>query len=244
MEKESKTKEDIIDYKQFLDAHPLLEKFRQVAPGSFKHCQNVTNIVEAISKELDLNVDLMRVCSTYHDIGKINHPNYFSENQSSKENIHDSLKPNISCRYITGHLSDGVMILLQNNFPLDVIRIISEHHGDTILKQFHKNDSRAPEDNYRYKSRKPTSTESIVLMLVDSVEAMARSEFMSKKENEENGDFIKRAVQATIDRLDDDDQLDNVVHGIIKKIKKIITRELESAYHKRVSYSNEKEKEE
>ena len=183
----------------------------------------------------------MRVCSTYHDIGKINHPMYFSENQSTKENIHDKLDPHVSCRFITGHLSDGIMILMQNGFPRNVIEIISEHHGDTILKQFHKSDPEAPEDNYRYKARKPTSTEAVVLMLTDSVEALARSEFMRHKDEENNGDFIKRAVQATIDRLDDDDQLDNVVHGIIKRIKKIITRELESIYHKRVSYEDEKE---
>lgn len=241
MDDEIKTKEEI-DYKDFLDDHPLLEKFRQAAPGSFKHCQNVTNIVESIAKELDLDVDLMRVCSTYHDIGKINHPNYFSENQSTKENIHDTLDPKVSCRFITGHLSDGILILLHNGFPRKVIEIISEHHGDSILKQFHKKDQQAPEDNYRYKARKPTSTEAVVLMLTDSVEALARSEFMRQKENEGNGDFIKRAVQATIDRLDDDDQLDNVVHGVIKRIKRIITRELESIYHKRVSYDDEKDK--
>lgn len=231
-----------MEYKHYLD-HPLLDKFRQAAPGSFKHAQNVVGIIESIAKELELDVDLMKVCGYYHDIGKMNHPLYFSENQSAKENIHDELPPQVSCRYITGHLSDGVMILLQNKFPTEVIEIISEHHGDTVLRQFHKDDPEAPEDNYRYKSRKPSRPESVVLMLVDSVEALARSEFLKRKEHEENGEFIKRAVQATIDRLDDDDQLDNVVHGLIKRVKRIIVRELESIYHKRVSYDDKDSKE-
>lgn len=238
---EHKQEEEGINYKHFLDDHPLLDKFRQAAPGSFKHCQNVVDIIEPIAKELELDVDLMKVCGYYHDIGKMNHPLYFSENQSTSENVHDTLPPNVSARYITGHLSDGIMILMQHNFPLDVIKIISEHHGDTVLRQFHKNDLDAPEDNYRYKSKKPSCAESVVLMLVDSVEALARSEFLRRKEHESNGDFIKRAVQATIDRLDDDDQLDNVVHGVIKRVKRIIIRELESIYHKRVAYDDEKE---
>jgi len=231
-----------IDYKEFLDDYPLLDKFRQVAPGSYKHCQNVSSIVESIAKELDMDVDLMKVCASYHDIGKINYPQYFSENQSTKTNIHDSLSPDVSCRYITGHLSDGIMILMQHEFPMKAIEIISEHHGDTVLRQFHKNDPEAPEDNYRYKSRKPSSSEAVVLMLVDSVEALARSEFMRQRDGEGSGDFIKRAVQSTIDRLDDDDQLDNVVHGLIKRVKKIIIRELEASYHKRVSYDDEPDK--
>ncbi len=230
-------------YKKYLDpSFSLLEKYREIAPGSYKHSQNVANICESISIELELDVELMRCCGVYHDIGKMNYPLNFSENQSSKTNIHDDIEPNISYHLITRHVSDGVLILLQNDFPLEVIKIISEHHGDTLLRQFHKKDEESPEDLFRYKGRKPTSIESIVLMIVDSVEATSRAMMIQREDDEENGDFIKRVIQLTIERLDDDNQLDQILHGAIKQIKRILTKELESIYHKRVSYKDDEEK--
>jgi hypothetical protein len=229
-------------YKKFLDTdYPLLERFRQVAPGSFRHSQNVSSICESIAIDLDLDIDLMRVAGLYHDIGKMNYPLNFSENQSSNENIHDSIEPKMSYHLITRHVSDTVMILMQHEFPRDVIQIISEHHGDTILRQFHRKDPDAPEDNYRYKGNKPSSTESVVLMLSDSVEATTRAAFLKREEDESNGNFIRRSVQRTIDRLDEDDQLDNTLHGTIKRVKRILVKELESVYHKRVTYDPDNE---
>ena len=227
-------------YKKYLEpSFFLLEKYREIAPGSYKHSQNVANICESIAIDLELDVDLMRCCGIFHDIGKINYPLNFSENQSSKINIHDNMAPNISYHLISRHISDGVLILLQNDFPLDVIKIISEHHGDTILKQFHKKDEESPEDLFRYKSRKPSSIEAIVLMIADSVEATSRGMIIQKKDDEDNIAFITRVIQFTIKRLDDDDQLDKILHGSIKQIKRILTKELEGIYHKRVAYKDD-----
>jgi len=230
-------------YKKYFDpTFPLLEKYREIAPGSYKHSQNVANICESVAIELELDVELMRCCGLYHDIGKMNYPLNFSENQSAKTNIHDDIEPNVSYHLITRHVSDGVLILLQNDFPLEIIKIISEHHGDTILKQFHKKDKESPEDLFRYKGKKPTTIESIVLMIVDSVEATSRAMIIQRKDDEENGAFIKRIIQSTIERLDDDDQLDKILHGAIKQIKRILSKELESIYHKRVTYKDEEDK--
>lgn len=227
-------------YKQFLNSdNSLLARFKEVAPGSNEHCKNVSTICEAVGMELELDVDLMRLVGRLHDIGKINNPLHFSENQSAKENIHDDLEPQISYHLITRHVADGVMILFQHDVPAEPIKIISEHHGDTVLHQFHKKDPESPEDNYRYKSRKPTSTEAVILMIVDSVEATSRAVFIKRGFDENNGEFITRAIDETIERLDDDDQLDNILHGTIKQIKKILSKELESIYHKRVSYDDE-----
>ena len=229
-------------YKKYFDpTFPLLEKYREIAPGSYKHSQNVANICESVAIELELDVDLMRCCGIYHDIGKMNYPLNFSENQSSKTNIHDNIEPNVSYHLITRHVSDGVLILLQNDFPIEIIKIISEHHGNTILRQFHKKDEESPEDLFRYKGKKPTMIESIVLMIVDSVEATSRAMIIQRKDDEENGAFIKRIIQSTIERLDDDDQLDKILHGAIKQIKRILSKELESIYHKRVAYKDEEE---
>jgi hypothetical protein len=183
---------------------------------------------------------MMRLCGLVHDVGKMNFPLHFSENQG-KDNIHDNLEPSVSYHYITRHVPDGVLLLMQNDFPLEVIRIMSEHHGDTILRQFHKDDPSAPEDNYRYKCNKPSSTEAVVLMIVDSVEATSRAMFIKRKEEEPNGNFVRRVISETIERLDEDDQLDQILHGTIKQIKRILSKELESEYHKRVSYKDEED---
>jgi hypothetical protein len=233
------------EYKSFLDSdHPLIQRLRDKAPGTYRHAQHVEDICESIALELNLNTDLMKVVGRFHDVGKLNFPLHFSENQSSDENIHDTLSPKVSYHLITRHVPDSVMLLLQYNFPLDVIKIISEHHGDTILRQFHQNDPEAPEDSYRYQCPKPSSTESVVLMLVDSVEATSRAMFHKKRENEDSKSFVKRVVQDTIDRLDDDDQLDNIIHGTIKQIKRILIKELDTMYHKRVSYSKDEDEKE
>jgi membrane-associated HD superfamily phosphohydrolase len=81
-------------------------------------------------------------------------------------------------------------------------------------------------------------------MLVDSVEATSRAMFIKRKDEEGNGNFVRRVVNETIERLDDDDQLDQILHGTIKQIKRILIKELESEYHKRVSYKDDEDLEE
>lgn len=225
--------------KKFFDvSFPLLDKFRELAPGSYKHCQNVANICETVAIELELNVDLLKCSALYHDIGKMNHPSYFSENQSNGNNIHDTLDPYLSYHTITRHVGDSVIHLLQiDDLPHNVVEIISQHHGTTILQAFFIKTENESEDKYRYKCSKPSSTEAAILMIVDSVEATARSIFNSNTDDES---FIKKAINGTIERLVDDGQLDNMKIGTLKVAKRILFKELESIYHKRVTYENKK----
>lgn len=231
--------EDIkIDKKFFDTSYPLLDKFRELAPGSFKHCQNVANICESIAIELELNADILKISGLYHDIGKLNNPLHFSENQLEDENIHDTLEPFVSYHMITRHVGDSVIYLLQaKGLPHDVVEIISQHHGTTILQAFFSKTENEPEDKYRYKCSKPSSTEAAILMIVDSVEATARSLFNN---NTDDKSFIKKAINGTIERLVDDGQLDNMKIGTLKVAKRILFKELESIYHKRVTYENKK----
>jgi len=223
-----------IDKKFFDVSFPLLDKFREMAPGSYKHCQNVSSICESIAVELDLHADILKCAALYHDIGKMNNPLYFSENQPENENIHDSLEPFVSYHMITRHVGDSVLHLLQiPEMPLEVIEVVSQHHGTSLLQAFHAKAKSEPEDKYRYKCSQPTSGEAAILMIVDSVEATARSLFNSDNRPE---DFIQKAINGTIDRLVDDGQLDSMKIGTLKKTKQVLTKELESIYHKRVSY--------
>jgi len=221
--------------KEFFDSKfPLLDKFRTIAPGSYKHCQNTANICEVIASELGLNIDLIKCAALYHDIGKMNNPMYFTENQSNGTNPHDDLEPYVSYQIITRHVGDSVLHLLQvEGMPMEVIEIVSQHHGNTILKAFHNKVQSEPEEKYRYICSPPVSPEALILMIVDSVEATSRSFFLNDDDKE---DFIPKAINGTIERLMDDNQLDNMKIGVLNITKKLLFKELESIYHKRVTY--------
>lgn len=223
--------------KEFFDTKfPLLDKFRSIAPGSFKHCQNTANICESIASELGLNIDLIKCAALYHDIGKMNNPTYFTENQSNGTNPHDELDPYISYQIITRHVGDSVLHLLQvEEMPIEVIEVVSQHHGNTILKAFHNKVKGEPDEKFRYMCSPPISPEALILMIVDSVEASSRSFFLNDDDKEE---FIPKAINGTIERLMDDNQLDNMKIGVLNITKKLLFKELESIYHKRVSYED------
>ncbi len=223
-----------IDKKFFDPTFPLMDRFRQMAPGTHKHCQNVANICESIAVELELNVEVLKVSALFHDCGKMNNPLYFSENQTDN-NPHDKLEPNVSYQIITRHVGDSVLHLLQTeDIPMQVIEIVSQHHGNSILQAFFNKSKKEPEENFRYKCSRPTSTEALILMIVDSVEATARALSLNSE-----GPFIDKAINGTITRLMDDRQLDNMKIGTLNITKKLLFKELESIYHKRVSYDDE-----
>jgi len=233
---DASSKDIVIDKKLFDQTFPLLDKFRELAPGTFKHSQNVASMCETIAIDLKLNVDLLKVASIYHDIGKMNNPQYFAENQTGSINPHDDLDPSLSYQIITRHVGDSIIHLLQvKDLPFEVIDIISQHHGDTVLQAFYNKDKKSPEDKYRYRCSKPISSEALILMLCDSVEATTRALFNG---GEGEDDFILKAVNGTISRLMDDEQLDNMKIGVLNTTKKILIKELESIYHKRVNYED------
>jgi len=229
----------VFDYKQYLDSkYPLLEVFREKTPGTYKHSQNVSLLCESVALGLDLDVDEMKVIGMYHDIGKMNFPENFSENQNGT-NIHDSLEPNISYHLITRHVGDSAVILLsKTDLPRCTIRKITEHHGNTVLRYFYKKSGAEVDDPYRYKCSQPSTIESTVLMLCDSIDATARALAAANKLN--NAEDRKAVVNNTLNRLMDDDQLDGMTVGSIKVIRRVLLRELETIYHKREIYGDEK----
>lgn len=226
---------DLLDIKL-----PLLEKFREIAPGTFRHCQNVSILCESIALELDLDTDLMKIAGLYHDIGKMNAPDMFSENQNG-DNPHDKLDPAISFQIITRHVGDSVIKVLQlDDFPdkLRLMNLISQHHGNTVLRLIYKKSKSKVDDTYRYKTPAPDCLEAAVLMICDSVEATARS-LDSKNELGDKKD--RRAViNTTVDRLMHDFQLDDIRVGDLRTIKNILYKEMENIYHQREKYGNEK----
>lgn len=231
---------DIHDLKKYLDTdHPLMDKFKSQAPGTFRHSQNVANLAEAVASDLGLDTVLMKVCATYHDIGKTLNPKYFTENQNGDGNPHDDLEPHISYQLITRHVPDSVFILTnETDMPRQVMSIISEHHGDAILSAIFNKSESTNEDSFRYKCPKPSSEYSSILMIVDAVEATARS--ISDKLTTPEAKI--KVVKETIDRLRDDQQLDEMKVGTLRQVQQRLIRELDGIYHTRVDYADEPKK--
>jgi len=218
--------------------YPLLARFRELCPGTFKHSQALASMIEGVSLSLGLDTELLKVAAIYHDVGKTLNPKFFSENQLEDEDAHKNLDPKISYEIITRHVSDSVMILINDsNFPRKVIEIISQHHGKNILKYFFKKSKNHVEDLFRYKTTKPTCIESAILMACDAIEATSRSQVQAGKFNP------TRVIETTINGLIDDGQLDEVYMrlGDLKKVKIALGKELEGTYQKRVDYEEVKE---
>lgn len=229
-------KEELLD---LLDStYPLLRRFRDACPGSFKHSQSLSAMVESVSMSLGLDVDFMKVVCLYHDVGKINAPEYFSENQLNDGDPHKNLDPWMSYHIISRHVSDGVSILINDeNFSRRIIEVISQHHGDSVVQYFFDKSGSELEDLYRYKGAKPKCVESAILMIADCVEATSRSLIQSGKY-----DAID-VVDSTVNKLLADHQLDEVYMklGDLNKIKEGLSKELKSMYVKRVDYDKAKE---
>lgn len=221
--------------------YPLLQEFREACPGTFKHSQSLMSMIEGISLALDLDGDKMKVAALYHDVGKSFAPKYFSENQLEDENPHDDLAPEVSYQILTRHVSDSVMVLVNNpDFPREIIEIISQHHGTTVLRYFFDKAKKAKEEDFRYQTTKPTCIESMVLMVCDAIEATSRALAQAGKFDP------NKVINETLQRLIDDGQLDDVTMklGDLKKIKHALAKELEGVYQKRVDYEEASEEEE
>ena len=222
----------------------LMEVFKDKAPGTFRHCQNVSDLCESIINELHVdNPDDLLLAAKVHDIGKSNNPEFFSENQASDRNPHNDIEPEISYQYISRHVGDSVLKLIQiPEIPRNTLLMVSEHHGDSVVgaifgKAKEKYNGDTVIDHYRYKNRKPSCIESAILMICDVIESACRS-------MNNNGKLIdhKQEINKLIDCMMDDEQLDILTIGNLRIIKKILYKEIEAVYHKRVDYDEESKK--
>ncbi len=232
------------DLSPLLDStYPLLQKFREAAPGTYKHSQALMSMMESISMALHLDTNFMKVAALYHDVGKMYNPKFFTENQLSEEsNPHDNIDPRMSYQIISRHVSDSVNVLINDcKFPRRLIEVVSQHHGNNVVKYFFEKSGTDIEDVFRYKSSRPRCVEAAALMICDHVEAISRSKYQAGKLDP------VEVIDYTITMLLDDGQLDDVFMrlGDLKKVKEALGKELEGIYQKRVDYDeakNEKKK--
>ena len=214
----------------------LLRTLSEKAPGTFHHSLQVANIAEAAANEVNANALLVRVGALYHDIGKMNNPLYFSENQSTNYNPHHELDPFESSRLILNHISDGIEIAKRNNLPDRIIDFIRTHHGTTPTRYFYHRAKKENEDVdksiFCYLGPKPYSKETAILMMADSVEAA------SKSLQEPTAEGIASFVQKIIEEQAEENQFDEADISLreIELIKKILIEKLINVYHLREVY--------
>jgi hypothetical protein len=160
--------------------HPLLKRLSLEAPGTYHHSIIVGNLAEAGAKAINANTLLARVGAYYHDIGKVEKPEYFVENQMGAKSKHEKLTPSMSALILESHVKEGAEMGEEENLPQAVIDFISQHHGTTVMKYFYnkaleQGAGEELQDEYRYPGPKPKSKEIAIVMLADGVEAAART---------------------------------------------------------------------
>ena len=216
----------------------LLRELALKAPGTFQHSMQMANLAEEAIYEIGGNPLLVRTGAMYHDIGKINEPFYFVENQSTGVNPHDELTYEESARIIVDHVQSGVDRAKKYKLPEQIIDFIRTHHGTRKTEYFYtlaKKDNPDEEidgDVYTYHGPEPFSKETAVLMMADTVEAASRS---LKNPDEES---INNLVENVINKQIESHQFDNsdVTLRDIRRIKKIFKKKLLNIYHLRIEY--------
>ena len=157
----------------------LLKMLSEKAPGTFHHSLQVANLAEAAANEIGANALLVRVGGLYHDIGKLENANYFSENQMGTFSPHEELSPKQSAEIIIAHVRRGIAIAQKNKLPDRIVDFIRTHHGTSSVYYFYKKqleiDPETSETDFQYPGPKPFSKETAILMMADAVEAASKS---------------------------------------------------------------------
>lgn len=216
----------------------LLRELSTKAPGTFQHSMQVANLAEAAIYKIGGNTLLVRVGALYHDIGKIDMPLYFIENQSTQMNPHDELSFDESASIIISHVIRGIEKAKKNGLPDAVIDFIRTHHGTMMVQYFYQSylknypDQLPDENDFRYPGPRPFSRETAVLMMADSVEASARSL------QHHDAESIDRLVESVIGNQIENGQFENcdITYRDITASKRIFKKMLSSIYHVRIAY--------
>lgn len=229
---------------------PLLQRLAQEAPGTYHHSIIVSNLAEAAAAAVDADPLFTRVAVLYHDIGKMEHPTFFIENQANIGNVHDGLDPHVSAQIIIDHTRDGVRLAKKHRLPESIVDVIAQHHGTTRVEFFYRKAQQANEDvdpaDFTYPGPKPQNRESAIIMLADSVEAAVRSMAQSGRlfENAADGDrkseserlieFVHNIIRSRVDS----GQLDDcqLTFRDLNTIESSFIQILEGIYHPRLEY--------
>ena len=227
-------------------SNPLIRTLEQKAPGTFQHSLQVMNMADAVARAVNINPDLIRAGALYHDIGKVNNPLCFVENESllnkdEEHKYHSGLTPLQSAHDIKRHVDDGIEIAQKHHMPQVIIDFIATHHGTTIVRYFYNKFLKEGGDpvlvgEFRYTGHKPVTKAQIVLMLCDSIEAASRT----VKENTPKAysDFVESIVAGKMD----EGQFDNadITISELNTVKETLKQYLAQLNHERIAYPKNK----
>lgn len=218
---------------------PLLKKLAMEAPGTFSHSLLIGSIAETAAEAIGANGLLCRVGAYYHDIGKINKPAYFVENQMGSTSRHEQLSPAMSQLVIVGHVKDGIEIAEEFGLPAILRQFIETHHGTTLMEYFYNearkkqgDKSTVSEMEFRYPGPKPRSKEAAIVMLADAAESAARSlteATPTKVEVLVHGIAMKRLQDGQFDDCD-------LTLRELSLIETSLSKSLAAHHHGRIAY--------
>lgn len=221
--------------------NPLLRKLSEQCPGTFQHSMAVSNLAADAASHINANVQLVRAGALYHDIGKINNPAFFTENQRGI-NPHDALDPISSAEIVVNHVKDGIKLATKAKLPTVIQDFIKQHHGCGKAKYFYISqcqkhpDEVVDETPFTYPGPNPTTKETSLLMMADSVEAASRS----------LKDHSLTSITTLVNRIIDS-QIDDGLHNDspisfrdIKNIKEAFINSVATMYHSRIIYPDSK----
>ncbi len=218
----------------------LLRKVAVEVPGTYQHSLVLGNLSEICAQSIGANGLFCRAATLYHDIGKMNNPQFYTENQQGAVNIHQLLTPLESAQVIISHVTDGEAIARKARLPQPFIDIIREHHGTTLVYYFYRKQlelrgnrpEEVDESQFRYPGPKPRSKESAIIMICDSVEAATRSL------EEINEQTLTELVNRLVSEKAEDGQLDDcqLTFEELSRVKKTLVKTLLLSHHVRVKY--------
>lgn len=216
--------------------HPLIKRLVLEAPGTYHHSILVANLAEAACNAVGGFSLLARVGAYFHDVGKIENPLYFKENQRNNVNPHDDLTPKQSAAIIRKHVPDGVALMNKHKMPQELVDIVKNHHGNGTVGYFYyealEKDKNVNVEDYTYCGEPPRTKEGAIIMLSDIVEAAVRS--MDNPSREQIGEMVKKLIKARYD----EGQLDNAPlnRQDLNQITEAFMNIFDGVYHQRIQY--------
>lgn len=220
---------------------PLLRELMVNVPGTYHHSLIVANMVEAGARAIGANALQCKVAALYHDIGKMENPQYFIENQFTDKNKHDKLAPALSAKIITAHVDNGVELAKRHKLGADIAAIIQQHHGDSTVGYFYhkalnlsqaKGAADVDKKDFQYAGPKPQTKEAGIVLLADAIEASSRSLA------EPTPGKLKEHVEAISRKIFSEGQLDDsdLTFKDLKVLGDTFQRILTGIFHTRIEY--------
>jgi hypothetical protein len=223
--------------------HPLLRELEQKALGSYNHSVEVSKMAERAARAITADSLLAGVAALYHDIGKVQRPFFFVENQFGIENPHDKLEPEVSARIIKEHVTDGIEIARSYRLPAEIVDGIRTHHGTTLVGYFFRkavnaadNPDSVDEGRFRYTGEKPATKEMAILMLADCCEGATRAAAL--RDRNLTREVITEIVTELVEDRVEDGQLDeaSITFRELRSVQDSFIESLCYVYHPRITY--------